>query len=153
MISNMNVFAPLLLVEDNEDDELLTLRAFARAGFANPIVVVRDGQEALDWLFRKGGHRDRTDPLRPGVVLLDLQLPKVDGLGVLRAIRADPRTALLPVVVLTSSAEQRDLVESYRLGCNGYVQKPVDFLEFVGAAHAVGTYWLLLNRLPDDASG
>lgn len=141
--------APVVLVEDNEDDEILALRAFARSGFANPIVIVRDGQEAVDWLFCEGQHKDRTPPTRPAVVLLDLQLPRLDGLGVLTAIRKDPRTASLPVVVLTSSAEQRDLVESYRLGCNAYVQKPVDFTEFVAAAQALGCFWLLLNRLPD----
>lgn len=145
--------APILLVEDSEDDEILALRAFARSGFANPIVVVRDGQEALDWLFCEGRHRDRLPPIRPGVVLLDLKLPRIDGLGVLAAIRKDPRTAQLPVVVLTSSAEQRDLVESYRLGCNGYVQKPVEFAEFVTAANALGCFWLLLNRLPDPPTG
>lgn len=140
--------APVLLVEDSEDDEILALRAFARSGCANPIIVVRDGEEALDWLFREGRHAARTSP-DPAVILLDLKLPRLDGLGVLTAIRSDARTAVLPVVVLTSSAEQRDLVDSYRLGCNAYVQKPVDFTEFVTAAHALGCFWLLLNRMPD----
>lgn len=140
--------SPILLVEDNADDEALTLRAFARAGFANRIVVVRDGREALDWLFCLGAYSTRSDDDLPSLVILDLNLPKIDGLGVLRALRDDPRTALLPVVVLTSSAEERDLLESYRSGCNGYVQKPVDFSEFVRAVHALGDFWLLLNRRP-----
>ena len=128
----------ILLVEDNPMDEELTLRAFKRSNVLNPIVVVRDGVEALDYL--------RSEAALPQVVLLDLNLPKIDGLEVLRAIRADERTRLLPVVVLTSSREDRDLVNSYRLGANSYVQKPVDFAEFLEAVRQLGLYWLILNR-------
>lgn len=127
----------VLLVEDNEDDVELTLRAFKKHNLANEIHVARDGKEALDFLF--GGR-----PI-PQVVLLDLKLPKIDGLEVLRRIRADARTQLLPVVILTSSNEERDMVESYRLGANSYVRKPVDFQQFTEAAHQLGLYWMVLN--------
>jgi CheY-like chemotaxis protein len=138
----------LLLVEDNPDDEALTLRALRRNRVANQIVVVRDGIEALDWLFARGPHAGRDPSIRPQVVLLDLNLPKLGGLDVLRAIRADPRTRQLAVVVLTSSKQEQDLVESYQLGANGYVCKPVEINAFYDAIHRVGLYWLLTNELP-----
>lgn len=136
----------ILLVEDNPDDEALTLHAFRQQHLANQVVVAHDGVEALDYLFGRGAHGGRDLSRPPAVVLLDLKLPRVDGLEVLRQIRADPRTCFQPVVVLTSSEEERDLVESYRLGCNSYVRKPVDFDAFVQAAQQLGLYWLLLNR-------
>lgn len=138
----------ILLVEDNPDDEALTLRAFKKNNIKNGMVVVRDGAEALDYLFGAGRYagRDMTD--LPQVVLLDLKLPKVDGLEVLRRVRADERTRLLPVVILTSSREEQDLVNGYRLGCNSYVRKPVNFDEFVEAARQLGLYWLVLNEAP-----
>ena len=137
----------ILLVEDNPMDEELTLRALARSNVMNPVVVARDGVEALDYLFARGVHASRSDTAAIHLVLLDLKLPKVDGLEVLRALRADERTRLLPVVVLTSSSEDRDLISSYRLGANSYVQKPVDFAEFVEAVRQLGLYWLILNRI------
>lgn len=138
----------ILLVEDNPDDEALTLRAFRKNNIGNPVVVARNGAEALDYLFGTGEHagRDVTDV--PQVVLLDLKLPKVDGLEVLKRIRADERLRALPVVVLTSSKEDQDLVNGYRFGCNSYVRKPVNFDEFVEAARQLGLYWLLLNEVP-----
>jgi two-component system response regulator len=138
----------ILLVEDRDDDVELTLRAFARSSVANEIVVVRDGEEALDFLFCTGAHAGRDSSRMPMVVLLDLALPKINGLDVLRRIRADQRTRLLPVVMLTSSREEQDVISSYDLGANGFVRKPVDFVEFVEAAHNLGLYWLLLNELP-----
>lgn len=136
---------PILLVEDNPDDELLTLRALKKNNIANAIVVARDGVEALDYLFATGAQEGQ-QPLRPQVILLDLKLPKVDGLDVLRRLREDEETKLLPVVVLTSSDDERDIVESYRLGANSYVRKPVDFEEFVAAVSQLGLYWLILNE-------
>lgn len=136
----------ILLVEDNPDDEALTLHAFRQQHLANQVVVAHDGVEALDYLFGRGAYGGRDLSRPPAVVLLDLKLPRVDGLEVLRQIRADPRTCFQPVVILTSSEEERDLVESYRLGCNSYVRKPVDFDAFVQAAQQLGLYWLLLNR-------
>lgn len=133
----------ILLVEDNPMDERLTLRALQRSNVLNPVVVVRDGVEALDFLFARGPHADRA---LPQIVLLDLKLPKVDGLEVLAALRADERTRLLPVVVLTSSNEEQDLVRSYSLGANSYVRKPVDFDQFVEAVRQLGLYWLVLNQ-------
>lgn len=133
----------MLLVEDNEDDVQLTLRAFRKHNIANDIQVARDGQEALDFLF-DGRPREAL----PHVVLLDLKLPRVDGLEVLKRIRDSERTRFLPVVVLTSSKEERDMVESYRLGANSYVRKPVDFQEFSEAARQLGLYWMLLNLAP-----
>lgn len=135
----------ILLVEDNADDEALTLRAFAKTKIENPIDVVRDGQEALDYLL---GTDNLPPRLLPALVLLDLRLPRVDGLEVLRRIRTTPRTELLQVVILTSSDEERDLVNGYRLGANSYVRKPVDFAEFVDATRQLGMYWLLLNESP-----
>lgn len=136
----------ILLVEDNPDDVDLTLRALRRCNVDNAIVVARDGVEALDYLFGTGAHEGRDVRQQPEVVLLDLKLPRVDGLEVLERIRADERTRLLPVVILTSSSEERDLVEGYRLGANSYVCKPVDFGEFVEATRQLGLYWLVLNR-------
>jgi two-component system response regulator len=138
----------ILLVEDNADDEALTLRALKKNNIANPVVVVRDGKEALDYLFGTGEFAGRNTSDIPQVVLLDLNLPRVGGLEVLRRMRAERSTATVPVVVLTSSKEDHDLVESYRLGANSYVRKPVDFVEFVEAARQLGLYWLVLNEAP-----
>lgn len=139
---------PILLVEDNPDDELLALRAFKYSGVMNQIIVARDGVEALDYLFATGKYEGK-EPTRPAVVMLDLKLPRKSGLEVLKEIRADERTRLLPVVILTSSREDRDVVESYSLGANSYVRKPVDFNQFAVAASKLGVYWLLLNETPD----
>lgn len=139
----------ILLVEDNPDDVDLTLRAFERSHVMNAIIVARDGEEALDYLFATGKYAERGPLAFPEVVLLDLKLPKVDGLEVLRRIRADARTRRLPVVVLTSSNEERDIVTSYDLGANSFVRKPVDFAEFVEAARQLGLYWLVLNEPPN----
>lgn len=138
----------ILLVEDNPDDEALTLRAFRKNNIGNEVVVARDGQEALDYVFGEGRHAGRDVADFPQVVLLDLKLPKVDGLEVLRRIRADARTALLPVVILTSSKEDQDVINGYRLGANSYVRKPVSFDEFLEAARTLGLYWLLINETP-----
>jgi len=138
----------ILLVEDQDDDVELTLRAFARSSVANEIIVVRDGEEALDYLFCTGAHAGRDSSRMPMVVLLDLALPKINGLDVLRRIRADQRTHLLPVVMLTSSREEQDVIASYDLGANGFVRKPVDSVEFVEALNSLGLYWLLLNEPP-----
>jgi two-component system response regulator len=135
----------ILLVEDNPDDADLTLRAFENSVILNEIVVAHDGQEALDYLFATGSFAGRDLKCMPDVVLLDLKLPKVDGLGVLRRIRTDERTRRLPVVVLTSSNEERDIIGSYNLGANSFVQKPVDFIQFLDAARQLGLYWLSLN--------
>jgi CheY-like chemotaxis protein len=142
----------ILLVEDNLDDVDLTLRAFKRSKVANQIVVVRDGAEALDYLFRTGAHAARAPDTFPQVMLLDLKLPKISGLDVLRRIRQDERTRRLPVVVLTSSAEERDIVRSYDLGANSFVRKPVDFAQFLDAASQLGLYWLVLNHPPPESS-
>jgi CheY-like chemotaxis protein len=136
----------ILLVEDNPNDVELTLHAFDRHNLANAIHVARDGQEALDYLAGIGGV-DGANP-RPKVVMLDLKLPKVDGLGVLREIRANPELRTLPVVMLTSSREERDIVESYDLGVNSYLVKPIDFDKFVDTVQALGLYWVLLNEPP-----
>lgn len=137
---------PILLVEDNADDEALTMRAFRRNNIRNEIIVARDGAAALEYLFGTGAYQGR-DPLDlPQVVLLDLKLPKVDGLEVLKRVRADYRTAILPVVILTSSKEQQDIINGYKFGCNSYVRKPVDFDQFMEAARQLGLYWLLLNE-------
>lgn len=140
---------PILLVEDNRDDEALALRAFRNSGVKNEVVVVRDGVEALDYLFAKGQYADRNASDHPAVVLLDLKLPKLNGLEVLKEIRASANTRRLPVVILTSSKEDRDLIESYNLGANSYVRKPVDFNEFAEAVSKLGVYWLLLNEIPN----
>jgi CheY-like chemotaxis protein len=136
----------ILLVEDNPTDEKLTIRAFQKCNIANDVVVARDGAEALEYLFATGTHADGTTSVLPTLVLLDLKLPKIDGLEVLRRIRADERTKLLPVVVLTASKEDEDVVRSYSLGANAYVRKPVDFEEFAVAAKTLGLFWLLLNE-------
>jgi CheY-like chemotaxis protein len=137
----------ILLVEDNPDDELLAVRALRQAHIANEIIVAQDGVRALDYLFGTGEYEDK-QPHLPAVVLLDLKLPKVDGLEVLRRLRANGRTRLLPVVILTSSNEERDIVESYSLGANSYVRKPVDFDQFVEAVRQLGLYWLVINEAP-----
>ncbi len=138
----------LLLVEDNPDDVNLTLHAFKKINLSNRIHVVRDGAEALEFLFCTGAYAHRKIQDGPKVVLLDLKLPKVDGLEVLRCIRADPRTKSMPVVILTTSREERDIVSSYELGVNSYIVKPVDFEQFVEATRTLGLYWLLLNQRP-----
>jgi two-component system response regulator len=143
----------ILLVEDNASDEKLTALAFKKCGVSNELVVVRDGAAALDYLFASGEHAGRDARVLPTVVLLDLQLPKLSGLEVLRRIRADERTKLLPVVVLTASKEEEDVLRSYSLGANAYVRKPVVFAEFAEAAKALGLFWLLLNELPPPQRG
>jgi two-component system response regulator len=136
----------IVLVEDNANDEELTLRAFRKSGIMNRVVVARDGAEALDYFFCRGGYAGRPASEVVQVVLLDLKLPKVDGLDVLRALRADERTRLIPIVILTSSAEDQDLVRGYGLGANSYVRKPVDFTQFVEAVRQLGLYWLVINQ-------
>jgi len=138
----------ILLVEDNPKDERLTLRALKKSNVLNAIVVARDGVEALDYLFARGAHAHRAPSAIPQLILLDLKLPKIDGLEVLKAIRLDERTRLLPVVILTSSVEERDLIEGYSLGANSYVRKPVDFVQFVEAVRQLGLFWLVLNEMP-----
>jgi two-component system response regulator len=136
----------ILLVEDNGDDELLTLRALKKNSIRNDVIIARDGVEALDYLFGTGAYSGRDLNIMPQLILLDLKLPKIDGLGVLRRIRADERTKLLPVVILTSSNEERDRIQGYGLGANSYVRKPVDFNEFTEAARQLGLYWLVINE-------
>jgi two-component system response regulator len=138
--------AMIVLIEDNPDDETLTLRALKKNGIANEVVVLRDGAEAVDYLLA-------ADTPPPQLVLLDLKLPRLDGLEVLRRLRSNPATALLPIVVLTSSNEERDLVESYRLGANSYIRKPVDFQQFTEAVRQLGLYWLVLNQTAPPVSG
>jgi len=137
---------PILLVEDNKDDEILTLRALRKNNIVNEVIVVRDGAEALDYLFARGNHAGRDAGALPQVVLLDLNLPKISGLGVLKALRADERMKLLPVVMLTSSSEEEDILQSYALGANSYVRKPVEFTKFTEAVRTLGLYWLLVNE-------
>ncbi len=138
----------ILLVEDNPDDEALTLRALKKNNIMNDVMVVRDGAEALDYLFGTGTYCGRNLRANPPLVLLDLKLPKVDGLEVLRRVRADPRTKSLPVVMLTTSSEERDLLEAYNLGVSSYIRKPVDFAQFTAAVGQLGLYWLVLNEAP-----
>ena len=138
----------ILLVEDNADDEELTMRTLRKAKIVNEVVVARDGNEALEFLFGTGKHAGRDVSHMPTVVLLDLKLPKLNGIDVLRRLRADPRTRLLPVVVLTSSSEDEDMVKSYESGANSYVRKPVDFSAFAAAITQLGIYWILLNQAP-----
>ncbi len=143
----------ILLVEDNPDDVALTLRAFKQNRIANPVHVAVDGVAALDYLFARGAHVGRDVRLTPPMTLLDLKLPKLDGLEVLKAVRADPRTRLMPIVVLTSSVEEEDVIKSYALGVNSYVRKPVDFEQFVEAIKHLGLYWLVLNVAPTSQIG
>ena len=138
----------ILLVEDNQDDEALTLRAIKKNRIVNPVVVAHDGVEALDYLFCKGAYAERDPGEILSVVLLDLKLPKLDGLDVLRRMRSDERTRLVPVVILTTSTEEQDIINSYSLGANSYVRKPVDFEQFNQAVGQLGMYWLLLNQSP-----
>jgi two-component system response regulator len=147
----MNRSRNILLVEDNPDDVELTLRAFRESKLANEIVVVRDGKEALDYLFCDGAYAGRDPASAPEVVLLDLKLPKIDGLEVLRRLRADERTRRQPVVVLTSSSEQKDIVTSYDYGANSFIRKPVDYAQFLEAVKHLGLYWLVLNEMPPRA--
>lgn len=144
----MNQARPILLVEDNADDEALTLRALQKNNIRNTIVVAHDGVEALDYLFGTGAYKGRDLGVQPQLILLDLKLPRADGLEVLRRMRADERTKLLPVVVLTSSKEDEDVIRSYELGANSYVRKPVNFTDFIEAVKALGLFWLLINELP-----
>jgi CheY-like chemotaxis protein len=137
---------PIVLVEDNEDDIVLTRRALARNKISNPLVVARDGAEALELLLGANGHS-----INPAIILLDLQLPKVDGLSVLKRLREDPRTTLTPIVVLTSSKAEQDVVAGYNLRANSYIRKPVDFDQFTEAVRQIGMYWLLLNEPPPSA--
>lgn len=139
----------ILLVEDNPDDEALTLRAFNKSNLKNEVIVVRDGAEALDYLFGTGEFRGRDLSIMPHLILLDLKLPKIDGLEVLKRLRDNPRTKFLPVVILTSSKEQEDIIQGYTLGANSYVRKPVDFNQFVIAIQQLGLYWLVLNEAPN----
>lgn len=140
----------ILLVEDNPDDVKLTLRALKRNNIQNPITVARDGIEALDFLFARAAHAARADMLLPALIMLDLKMPRLDGLGVLKAIRANERTRLIPAVILTTSQEEQDLVNSYSLGANSYVRKPVDFAEFMESVRTLGIYWLMMNQLPPE---
>ena len=138
----------ILLVEDNPNDAELTVRAFGKSRVANEIVVAHDGEDAINYLFATGRHADRDPKVMPEVVLLDLNLPRIDGLGVLRRMRADERTRRLPVVIMTSSNEERDIISSYDLGANSFVRKPVDFGQFLDAAKHLELYWLVMNEPP-----
>lgn len=136
----------ILLVEDNPDDEALTMRALKKSGVANEIIVARDGAEALDYLFGTGAYAGRDLSVLPPLTLLDLKLPRIDGLEVLRRLRKDERTQNLPVVILTSSKEEQDLINCYQLGCNSYIRKPVDYEQFTESVRQLGLYWLVLNE-------
>ena len=138
----------ILLVEDNPDDEALTLRALKKNNILNAVAVAHDGQEALDYLFCEGAFAARDPDDAPTVMLLDLKLPKIDGLEVLQRLRADERTHLQPVVILTSSKEEQDIINGYRLGANSYIRKPVDFNQFMEAVRQLGLYWLMMNEAP-----
>jgi len=144
----MNDDAEILLIEDEPDDVELTMRALRSENVKNPIQVARDGEQALDYVFRRGEFRDRAKGKPPRLILLDLKLPKVDGLEVLAELKADPECRTIPVVVLTSSGEQRDIIDSYKLGVNSYIQKPVDIVQFRQADKSLGLYWLVVNRPP-----
>jgi len=141
----------ILLVEDNPDDEALALRALKKNNITNKVVVARDGVEALDYMFGTGAHSGRDTRLLPQVILLDLKLPKLDGFEVLRRLRADARTKLLPIVILTTSNEEQDRLDGYGLGANSFVRKPVEFGQFIEAVRQLGLYWLLLNEAPPPA--
>jgi CheY-like chemotaxis protein len=145
---NQENIVEILLVEDNPNDVELTLRALKKNRLINQVVVVTDGEEALDFLFARGAFSDRKVENIPRMMLLDLKLPKVDGLEVLKIVKSDPRTRIIPVVVLTSSKEEKDIIESYQLGVNSYIVKPVDFDQFLEAVNSLGMYWLLLNQSP-----
>ncbi|HLF86419.1 MAG TPA: response regulator [Nitrospiria bacterium] len=138
----------ILLVEDNQDDEVLTLRALRQNNILNEVIVARDGVEALDYLFAAGAHKGRDTNIMPQVILLDLKLPKIDGFEVLKRIRSDSMTKHLPVVILTSSKEEKDLINGYSLGANSYICKPVDFENFIEAVRQLGLYWLVINETP-----
>ncbi|MEW6413892.1 MAG: response regulator [Pseudomonadota bacterium] len=138
----------ILLVEDNPDDEALTLRALKKNNIHNDVVVARDGVEALDYLFGTGAYAGRDTRIQPQLILLDLKLPRIDGLEVLRQLRADPRTALQPVAILTTSNEERDILSSYQSGANSFIRKPVDFAQFMEAVRQLGLYWLVVNLPP-----
>lgn len=138
----------ILLVEDNADDAALTLRALRKNNILNEIIVARDGVEALDYLFGTGKYAGRDTSIQPQLVLLDIKLPRTDGLEVLKRLRADPRTALQPVTILTTSSEEQDIIASYRLGANSYIRKPVDFDHFIESVRQLGLYWLVLNTAP-----
>lgn len=138
----------ILLVEDNPDDEALTVRALKKNNLRNELIIARDGAEAIDYLFAEGQHQGRNINQLPALILLDLQLPKIDGFGVLKRLRAEQRTRFLPVVILTSSAEQEDILNAYGLGANSYVRKPVDFDEFIKTVGQLGPYWLVTNQCP-----
>lgn len=138
----------ILLVDDNPDDAALTLRAFKRSNFFNPIDVVCDGVEALDYLFAQNAYGGRVGKSLPDLIILDLNLPKLDGLGVLKAIRADERTKFIPVVIMTSSKEDQDIISGYQFGANSYMRKPVDFNEFLEATKVLGLYWMMINLSP-----
>jgi two-component system response regulator len=141
----------ILLVEDNPDDEALTIRSFKKNNINNPLFVARDGAEALDYLFARGPHAKRSPLDLPTITLLDLKLPKIDGLEVLRQVRGNERTRMLPIIILTSSKEEQDVVAGYRLGANSYIRKPVDFAKFNEAILQLGLYWLVLNQAPPAA--
>ncbi len=138
----------ILIVEDNADDEKLTIRALEKSNILNEIVITRDGQEALDYLLCQGDYKDRDPKIMPEMILLDLKLPKIDGLEVLEKIRQNEKTSLLPVVILTTSKEESDLIRSYKLGANSFICKPVDFSQFSEAIKQLGLYWLVLNQNP-----
>ena len=138
----------ILLVEDNANDVKLTMYAFEKSNISSEIVVVGDGEEAIDYLFATGRYAGRDPMVMPELILLDMKLPKMDGLGVLRRLRADERTRLLPVVILTTSKEEKDITSSYNLGANSFVRKPVDFAQFIDAARHLGLYWLVMNEPP-----
>ncbi len=144
----MKEIIEILLVEDNPSDVKLAMRAFEKNNLANKVQVLRDGEEALEYLFGTGRYAGKTDRVRPKVILLDLKLPIIDGHEVLKRIKSDPQTQMIPVVVMTSSTYEKDLVESYQLGVNSYVQKPVDFEQFIEAVRQLGLYWLLVNKVP-----
>jgi len=148
MNSNVNSSVDILLVEDNQDDLALAMHTLRREKLANNIFVVRDGEEALDFMFCRGAYAGRTFDQGPRLVLLDLKLPKVDGIQVLKELKTDPRTQMIPVVMMTSSKEDRDLVESYKSGVNSFIQKPVNFEEFRTLVKTLGLYWLVVNQPP-----